>query len=155
MKIPRFIFKLIKLPPQFFYKVGLGPIIGRYVLLLTTTGRKTGKLRTTPLQYEELEGVFCVASARGEKSDWFKNIAANSRVVVQVKSQRFEGLAEISNDPESIADFLEIRLKRHPVMVKAIMRSAGLHRRPARAELMAYAENRAMVTIMPVTPSAE
>ena len=34
------------------YKMGLGSIIGHLVLLLTTSGRKTGKRRVTPLQYE-------------------------------------------------------------------------------------------------------
>jgi len=34
------------------YAVGLGPVVGRLVLLLTTTGRKTGLPRVTPLQYE-------------------------------------------------------------------------------------------------------
>lgn len=155
MKIPKYIFKLIKLPPQLFYKLGLGPIYGRFVLLLTTTGHKTGKPRITPLQYEKIKGVFYVASALGKKSDWLKNIKANNRVSVQVKSQTFEGLAEIFTDPESIADFLEIRLERHPVMVKLIMRSAGLPKKPTRADLVDYASDRTMVTIRPITSSAE
>ena len=36
------------------YAIGLGPLIGRIILLLTTTGRKSGKKRVTPLQYEKI-----------------------------------------------------------------------------------------------------
>jgi len=35
------------------YALGLGRLIGRLILLLTTTGRKSGLPRVTPLQYSE------------------------------------------------------------------------------------------------------
>ena len=38
------------------YKRGFGPT--RVVLLLTTLGRKSGLPRTTPLQYEEVDGDY-------------------------------------------------------------------------------------------------
>jgi hypothetical protein len=41
---------------------------GELVLVLTTIGRKTGEAHKTPLQYELVEGVFYVASARGQKA---------------------------------------------------------------------------------------
>ena len=37
------------------YKRGIGPT--RMVLLLTTTGRKSGLPRVTPLQYEDIDGL--------------------------------------------------------------------------------------------------
>ncbi len=37
------IWKLLNFPAQVLYAIGLGPIYGRLVLLLTTTGRKSGK----------------------------------------------------------------------------------------------------------------
>ena len=46
----------------------------RMVLLLTTIGRKSGLPRITPLQYEEIDGAYYVASARGAQADWFRNI---------------------------------------------------------------------------------
>jgi len=95
------------------YDIGLGPLIGRVVLLLTTTGRKTGLPRVTPLQYEEIDGTFYLGSSRGQKADWFRNILANPHVEVRVKSRRFRGMAETVTDPLRIADFLELRLSRH------------------------------------------
>jgi len=53
-------------PPAHFiktlYAIGLGPLVGRLILLLTTTGRKTGLARTMPLQYEEVDGAYYVES---------------------------------------------------------------------------------------------
>ena len=141
------IWKLLKMPPQFLYAIGLGPIYGRLVLLLTTTGRKSGKPRVTPLQYEEIDGDIYIASARGTKSDWFRNIVANPKVKVRVKSRQFEGEGEPITDPKHIADFLEIRLERHPKMVGAIMQREGVSKKPNRVELENYAANRAMVII--------
>ena len=46
------------------------------VLLLATTGRRPGQPRVTPLQYEEVDGVIYVASARGQRADWFQNALA-------------------------------------------------------------------------------
>ena len=54
-------------------------IAGMPVLLLTTKGRKTGKLRTAPLTYFEEDGaVVLVASYGGRPNnpDWFENLIA-------------------------------------------------------------------------------
>ena len=132
------------------YRLGFGPLIGHFVLLLTTTGRKSGLPRVTPLQYEEVDGAILVGSARGIKADWFRNIQADPHVQVQVKSRQFEGMAEAVTDPGRIADFLELRLKRHPRMVGAILKSEGLPASPCREKLEAYAKQLAMVIIRPV-----
>ena len=47
---PGFLFKWLFKIPVFFYKIGL-PLFGKYILLLTTTGRKSGRKRHTPLEY--------------------------------------------------------------------------------------------------------
>jgi deazaflavin-dependent oxidoreductase (nitroreductase family) len=129
------------------YDLGLGPLIGRFILLLTTTGRKSGLRRITPLQYEKIDGAYYVGSARGAQADWFRNLVANPRVEVRVKSLRFCGQAEAITAPDRIADFLEFRLRRHPCMVGMILKRDGLPARPTRADLEAYAQKLAMVII--------
>jgi deazaflavin-dependent oxidoreductase (nitroreductase family) len=99
--------KLFKYPPRLLYALGLGQVYGRLVLLLTTTGRKTGQPRVTPLQYELIDGKIFIASARGTKADWYRNILSNPEVEVRVKSRRFKGLAEPIADLEKTTDFLE------------------------------------------------
>ncbi len=137
------------------YQSGLAPIIGRFVLLLTTTGRRTGLPRVTPLQYEELDGAFYVGSARGTKADWFQNIVADRRVKVRIGSREFAAVAEPVTDPCRIADFLELRLKRHPTMIGAILRSEGLPAPPSRLDLEEYARRSALAIIRPIDPPPE
>lgn len=142
-------FRLIKLPPRLLYAVGLGALYGRLVLLLTTTGRRTGKPRITPLQYERVGGTFVVGSARGAQADWYRNLTTEPRVEVRVRRSRFSGTAETCIDPARIADFLELRLKNHPRLIGRILRFRGVPANPTRAQLEAYASGLAMVTITP------
>ena len=146
---PKLFWRFARLPPRLFYRLGLGPLIGRVVLLLTTTGRKSGLARVTPLQYEEIDGAIYIGAARGLKADWFRNIVANPEVDVQVKARRFRGVAEPVTDPVRIADFLQVRLRRHPKMVGWILSRAGLPRHPTRAQIEGYSAKRAMVIIRP------
>ena len=146
---PKFILRLIHLPPRIVYAIGLGPLIGNILLLLTTIGRRSGKPRVTPLQYEEIDGKIYLGAALGPKADWFRNIQANPKVEVRVKSQKFSGLAEMITDTKSIADFLEIRLRRHPRMIGAMLRAEGLRMPPARGDLEQYAAQLTLVAIKP------
>ena len=133
-----------------FYAIGLGPVVGKIILLLTTTGRKTGLKRVTPLQYEDIDGKYYLGSARGLKADWVRNIQANPNVDIRVKSLRFHGQAEVVTDPARFADFVEVRLQRHPLIVGTIMQKAhGLSKRPSREQLEALAENEVLVIITP------
>lgn len=132
------------------YGIGLGPIIGKFILLLTTTGRKTGLKRVTPLQYEKINERFYLGSARGLKADWVRNIQANPQVEVRVKSLNFQGQAEVITDPSRFADFIGVRLQRHPLIVGMVLRKAhGLSKDPSRDQLEKLAENEALVIITP------
>ena len=131
------------------YALGLGPLVGRLILLLTTTGRKSGLPRVTALQYEEVDDALYVGSSKGTHADWFQNLVADPCVIVHVKSRQFSGMAEPVIDPARIADFLELRLRRHPQMAGAMLKSEGLPATPSRAELETYARKLAMVIIRP------
>jgi deazaflavin-dependent oxidoreductase (nitroreductase family) len=59
---------------------------GMPIILLTTVGAKTGKLRKTPLMRVEHDGEYaCVASLGGAPKNpvWYYNIAKNPRVELQ------------------------------------------------------------------------
>lgn len=64
-----------------------GKLAGKPMLLLTTTGRKTGKSRTTPLQYlEDGENMVVVASNGGNPRHpaWWFNLERHPEAEVQV-----------------------------------------------------------------------
>jgi hypothetical protein len=117
---------------------------------LTTIGRKSGLPRQTPLQYEEVGSDYYIASARGPDADWFKNIRANPKVHFQIRDREFDATAEPVTDPVRIADFIELRLSRHPVMIRLIIHLFdGLPLRFNRSELEEFCQEKAMVILHP------
>jgi len=117
------------------------------VLVLTTIGRKSGQPRSTPLQFEQVQGIYYVASARGVKADWYRNLMVCPKVEVQVGAMRFSTLAELMTDPDQIADYLALRLKRHPHFMGVMLRLEGLPRKFTRTDLERFSERLAIVVL--------
>ncbi|MSO96346.1 MAG: nitroreductase family deazaflavin-dependent oxidoreductase [Thermoleophilia bacterium] len=68
----------------------LGRVAGMPVLLLTTTGRRSGHLRTTPLTYfEDGDTIVIVASNGGEDTPpaWWLNLSADPRASITIGAQ--------------------------------------------------------------------
>ncbi len=127
------------------YQKGLAP--WKLVLLLTTTGRKSGLPRVTPVQYEQIDGTMYIGSARGAQADWFRNIMVDRNVEVQIGRQKFHGAAEPICDPARIADLLELRKKRHPFFIGLLLRLEGLPLRYTRQDLERLAAKKAFAAI--------
>jgi deazaflavin-dependent oxidoreductase (nitroreductase family) len=75
------------------------------VLLLTTTGRKSGKQRTTPLLYvEDGEQYVIIASVGGAPKHpaWYLNLQANPAATIQIGTRRIAVSAETAT-PEDRA----------------------------------------------------
>src|SRR5690349_10484019 len=70
------------------------------VLLLTTTGRKTGKARTVPVMYflDDDGNPIVTASKAGmpENPAWFENLKVNPRVTYQIGGERQPAQADIA-----------------------------------------------------------
>ncbi len=144
-------FKNIQKIHRVMYAIGLGPLVGKLILLLTTSGRKSGKKRVTPLQYEEIDGLYYLGAARGLKADWVRNIQACPEVEIRVGSRQFRGTAEVVNDPVKFADFMEVRLERHPRLMGLLMeRAHGFPRHPNREQLEQLGRQEAMVIVRPL-----
>ncbi len=82
----------------YIYRIGLLPLLGvsRNVMLLTTRGRKSGKLRTTPIGYYRIGGAIHLFSAWGKEASWYKNMLANpTDVWIQIGWHRFPVQAQI------------------------------------------------------------
>jgi deazaflavin-dependent oxidoreductase (nitroreductase family) len=76
---------------------------GVNTLLLTTRGRKTGRLRRTALIYgQDGDRYLVVASSGGSRShpSWYLNLAANPEVEVQVGAERFAARAMTASPKE-------------------------------------------------------
>jgi hypothetical protein len=127
---------------------------GRLVLLLTTIGRKTGRAHTIALQYERVGENYIVAAAEGQKTDWYRNLVKEPRVELQVGKRVFPAIATIETDPVVICDFLKYRLKKRPLMIRAILRMDGLKGKIDDAALTRYAAKVRLAVLTPTTPVA-
>jgi len=82
----------------------LGANLGGWpILLLTTTGRKSGKKRATPLQYlRDGDNMVVVASNGGNKNHpaWWYNLEANPEATVQAGKSVSQVRAETANEEE-------------------------------------------------------
>jgi len=91
-------------------KVG-GPFAGATLLLLTTTGAKTGLSRTNPLMYfGDNDRYLVAASYAGAPSNppWFYNLITNPTVGVEIGNERFTARAEVLPEPERAVQFAKI-----------------------------------------------
>jgi len=113
------VFKWIFKIPILYYKLGLGWMLGKRFLLLTTTGRKSGKPRHTPLEFvhNPKDDSYRVSPGWGGNTDWYKNVRSDPRVSVQVGRRRFEAVAETAPDQEAAESMMNVS-RRHPSMDK-------------------------------------
>ena len=98
------IFRIFMALGTYLYKISNGKIGGRIsgleVLLLTTTGRKTGKKRTTPLGYfKDQQGSYIIIGSNAgfdTHPAWFLNLKRQPHVTIQVKDTQLEVDAEVA-----------------------------------------------------------
>jgi len=73
------------------------------LILLETTGRRSGKLRQTPVLAMQMDGHLIVRTFRGERSDWFKNLRANPEVSYWSGGDKQRALAQAYTPGEESA----------------------------------------------------
>ena len=79
---------------------GPGPLP---TLLLTTTGRKSGKESIMPLLYGEVDGGYAIIASKGgdpKHPGWFHNLQAQDEVKVQVATDVFQASTRVADGAE-------------------------------------------------------
>jgi deazaflavin-dependent oxidoreductase (nitroreductase family) len=80
-----------------------GPFEGAPLVLLTTTGAKSGKRRTNPLATLPEDGVLYVFASKGgapTNPDWYYNVVAHPEVEVEYGDEKFSAVAHVLTDAE-------------------------------------------------------
>lgn len=106
--------------PPLLYRLGLGRWIGRRLLVLTTTGRKSGLPRTCGLNYAVDGDVVYVVSGYGATTDWYRNLVADPRVRVRIGPRSWKATAGTAEGDE----------RRRAV---ALLKESASHQGPPRA----------------------
>jgi len=80
-----------------------GPFAGRPLLLLTTTGAKSGQRRTTPMMFiPDGDRLLVIASNVGAPAhpDWYRNLVGHPEVTVEVGTETFDATAVVTQGAE-------------------------------------------------------
>jgi deazaflavin-dependent oxidoreductase (nitroreductase family) len=80
-----------------------GQLANSALLLLTTTGARTGQASVTPMAYvrdSERYAVIAANAGADKHPDWYHNLFAHPRVIVEVGSERFEATARTAEGDE-------------------------------------------------------
>jgi deazaflavin-dependent oxidoreductase (nitroreductase family) len=113
--------------PVWLYRLRLGWLLGQRFLLLTHTGRKTGKVRQTVLEVVHREpetSTYFITSGWGETSQWYRNVLANPEVGVRVGRRTFKGRVRRLSAEEA-EHVLEEYARRHQSAARALWRAFG------------------------------
>ena len=100
---------------KFILRSPLHWMISKNIMLITFTGRKSGKTYTTPVGYSQRDGQVYVFT----HATWWKNLQNGTPVRVRVRGRDLQGLAEpIVEDKRTIAAKLSEHLKEYPTDAK-------------------------------------
>ena len=80
-----------------------GDLRGRPIIVLTSVGAKTGKIRKTPLMRVEHDGVYAVVASLGgapKHPVWYLNLVADPRVSLQDRGELHDYVARVVTDEE-------------------------------------------------------
>lgn len=101
------------------HRAGLGAWVstpvGGWILVLRVRGRKSGIMRSTPLNYLIADDAVWVMAGFGRRTEWYRNLLADPEVEVRLPGRRFAGTAEEVLDPD-------VRAR----MLPRLVRAAGL-----------------------------
>jgi deazaflavin-dependent oxidoreductase (nitroreductase family) len=84
------------------YRLGLGVLVSNpfsgYIMVLKTSGRRTGRIRYTPVNYALMDGCAYCLAGWGMQADWYRNVKAQPRIEVILPAGTLAGVVEEVQD---------------------------------------------------------
>jgi hypothetical protein len=122
-----------------FHRLG-----SRQFMLLTVTGRKTGRIYTVPVGRHQSDGTIVVYAAGG----WRKNLRGGAPVRVVIDGVEHAGYAELEEDPDRVAQAYKTRLDELGVgEARVLGLKVSGERSPTAEEIKPAVAERAIATI--------
>ncbi len=92
---------------KFLLRSPLHGMVSKYIMLITFTGRKSGKQYTTPVSYLREDGEVLFFT----HGKWWKNLEGSAPVTVRVRGRDYAGTGEPFTDVDTVAGGLARMLK--------------------------------------------
>jgi deazaflavin-dependent oxidoreductase (nitroreductase family) len=108
--------------PIWFYRIGLGGLLGKRFLLLNHIGRKSGQSRQAVIEIVKIDSrtdTYYSVSGFGEKAHWFQNIMYTPGVTIQVGGRKMSAHAERLSWEAGEAVLMEYSQK-HPTALREL-----------------------------------
>jgi len=96
---------------KFMLRSPLHGMVSKNILLITFTGRKSGKTYTTPVSYSQEGGQVSIFT----HATWWKNLRLDTPISLHIRGQELQGLPEtVAEDKQAIAAGLAAHLRKAP-----------------------------------------
>jgi deazaflavin-dependent oxidoreductase (nitroreductase family) len=139
--IPPFVNKTMK----FILRSPMHGVVSKNVLLISFTGRKSGKTYTTPVDYSQ-DGdqvtIFTHAS-------WWKNLRDEAPVTLRIRGRDLQGVAEpVAEDKAAVAAGLSAHLRKVPSDAKYYGVTLDAQGNPNAEEVEKAAQTAVMIRVI-------
>ncbi len=101
---------------QWLLRSPLHLMVSKNMMLMTYTGRKSGKIYTTPMNYLAIGEAFYTISTRERR--WWRNLRAGADVSLRIQGEDLPAWAICIEDPAEVADRLHQYLQAAPQLAK-------------------------------------
>ena len=119
-------------------------MVSKSILLITFTGRKSGKTYTTPVSYSQSGNQVTIFT----HADWWKNLRSGKLVTLRIQGRELQGLAEpVAEDKGAVAAGLMAHLRKVPSDARFYDVSFDNHNNPRAEEVEEAVQNVVMIRI--------
>lgn len=119
--------------------------ISKSVLLITFTGRKSGKEYTTPVSYVR-DGDTVTVVTKSFRT-WWKNLETHPQVTLRLGGKRLTGQANVATSPDKVAPLLAAFLAKVPRDARYYGITMGPDGQPDQEQVVALAPHIVVVQI--------
>lgn len=96
---------------KFMLRSSVHGMVSKSILLITFTGRKSGKTYTTPVSYSQVDDQVYIFT----HANWWKNLCGGAPVTLRLRGRELQGLAvPVAEDKQAIAAKLTAHLRNVP-----------------------------------------
>jgi len=103
---------------KFILRSPLHGLLSKSTLLITVTGRKTGRPITTPVNYVRDNDALWVISKRDRK--WWRNLRGGAQVSLHLRGRDIKAFAEAILDPTMVATQLACYIQQIPYSTRSL-----------------------------------
>lgn len=138
--------------PIHLYRLNLGWLLGHRFLLLTHSGRKSGRIYQTVLEvvrYDSATRESIVLSGWGKRADWYRNTEASPALEVRIGHERYVLPRQRFLAPEEDQAVISEYAHHHPLAFRFLARAFGYPLDRTEAERKQFAESLRLVAFRP------